>query len=44
MKLEQAKEIATKLIEQLTPYCDRIIIASSIRRKKPEPNDIENYD
>lgn len=41
IKLQQAKEIALKTLEQLKPYCERIEIAGSIRREKPEPNDIE---
>jgi len=41
MKFQQAKKIALKTIEQLRPHCERIEIAGSIRREKPEPNDIE---
>jgi len=41
MKLDEAKQIAEKLVSQLEPYCDRIQIAGSIRRGKTEPNDIE---
>ena len=41
MKLQQAKEIALKTLEQLRSHCNRIEIAGSIRREKPEPNDIE---
>lgn len=41
MKLNEAKQIATKLVTELSPYCDRIEIAGSIRRAKAEPNDIE---
>lgn len=41
MKLQEAKEIAEKLVEQLRPYCERIQIAGSIRRCKPEVKDIE---
>lgn len=41
MKLEQAKQIAFEKLEELKPHCERIEIAGSIRREKPEPNDIE---
>jgi DNA polymerase/3'-5' exonuclease PolX len=41
MKLEKALEIAERTKELLTPYCERIEIAGSIRRKKPEVKDIE---
>ncbi len=41
MKLVKAKGIADKAINVLRPHCERIEIAGSIRREKPEPNDIE---
>jgi DNA polymerase/3'-5' exonuclease PolX len=41
MKLKQAEQIAEALKADLTPYCEKIKIGGSIRRKKPEPNDIE---
>ena len=41
MKLEKAKDIAVKICYQLQPYCDKINIAGSIRRKKSEVKDIE---
>lgn len=41
MKLEQAKQIADKYVNILKPYCQRIAIAGSIRRKKEEVKDIE---
>ena len=41
MKLEQAQSIAETIKEQLAPHCDRIEIAGSIRRKRPQVNDIE---
>ncbi len=41
MKLKQATEIAEQARETLSPYCDRIEIAGSIRRRKPEVKDIE---
>ena len=41
MKLKQAQQIAEELKTEFEPYCERIEIGGSIRRKKPEPNDIE---
>lgn len=41
MKLQQAKQIAEALKTDLIPFCERIEISGSIRRKKPEPHDIE---
>ena len=41
MKYEKALEIAQKVKAQLAPHCERIEIAGSIRRKKPEVKDIE---
>lgn len=41
MKLHEAKQIADGLIEDLTPFSEKISIAGSIRRERPEVNDIE---
>ena len=41
MKLAQAEQIAQSLKADLEPFCEKIEIGGSIRRKKPEPNDIE---
>lgn len=41
MKLEDATALAKGLIALLGPYCERIEIAGSIRRGKPEVKDIE---
>lgn len=41
IKLETAQRIATELMDILSPYCERIEIAGSIRRKKPDVKDIE---
>lgn len=41
MKYEQALKIAQGVAKQLEPHCERIAIAGSIRRKKPEVGDIE---
>lgn len=41
MKLAEAKAIAENILKQLEPHCERIAIAGSIRREKPEVKDIE---
>jgi len=41
MELEKAKAIAEDFKKQLSPSCQRIEIAGSIRRRKPEPKDVE---
>ena len=41
MTYEKALQIAQRTVEQLRPHCERIEIAGSIRRKKPEVKDIE---
>jgi len=41
MQLEKARAIADELLELLKPACQRIGIAGSIRRQKPEVGDIE---
>lgn len=41
MILYEAKRIAEKIKDELSPHCDRIEIAGSIRRKKAEVKDIE---
>lgn len=41
MKLAQAKKIAAKYLMALAPYCERISVAGSIRRERPEVKDIE---
>lgn len=41
MELNQAKAIADRVVSLLAPHCERIEIAGSIRRKKPEVGDIE---
>lgn len=39
--LQEAVPIAEKFIEFLTPHCHRIVVAGSIRRRKPFVKDIE---
>jgi len=41
VKIEKARCIAEKLTGEFSPYCERIKIAGSIRRRKPEVKDIE---
>lgn len=41
MELSLAKSIADRIVIMLKPHCERIEIAGSIRRKKPEVKDIE---
>jgi DNA polymerase/3'-5' exonuclease PolX len=41
MELAKAFTIANEIRRQLAPYCNRIEIAGSIRRNKPEVKDIE---
>lgn len=41
MQLKQAQQIAEALKADLSPFCERIEIGGSIRRKKPDIGDIE---
>jgi len=41
MRLQEAKTTAERVKQTLSPYCDRIEIAGSIRRQKPIVNDID---
>jgi DNA polymerase/3'-5' exonuclease PolX len=41
MQLDHAIAIAERVKAQLAPHCDRIAIAGSIRRRKPDVGDIE---
>jgi DNA polymerase/3'-5' exonuclease PolX len=41
MHYSEARKIAVDLCYQLQPFCDRLHIAGSIRRKKPQVKDIE---
>ena len=41
MQLAKASKIALQLVDQLSPYCDRVSVAGSIRRQKPEVHDID---
>ena len=41
MELQIAKSIADEVIKRLSPYCKRIEVAGSIRRRKPQVRDID---
>lgn len=41
MEYQKALNIANNVVELLRPHCERIEIAGSIRRQKPEVKDIE---
>lgn len=41
MKLSHAKIIARNLVEEISPFCEKVMICGSIRREKPEVKDIE---
>ena len=41
MELKKGQAIATLLIKRLRPYCRRIEVAGSIRRKRPVVHDID---
>jgi DNA polymerase/3'-5' exonuclease PolX len=41
MKLDHARRLASNIIGQLRPYCDKIEVGGSIRRCKEEVKDIE---
>ncbi|MBA7616933.1 hypothetical protein ES703_24236 [subsurface metagenome] len=39
--LERAEKIAEAVVKRLRPYCKRIEVAGSVRRKKPWVNDVD---
>ncbi len=41
MALERAERVASVVVERLAPYCRKIEVAGSIRRRKPWVNDID---
>ncbi len=41
MQLQKAQKIADKIVEALAPYCLKIEVAGSIRRRKENVNDID---
>lgn len=41
MSLAEAEELARKTVAILEPFCSRIVVAGSIRRRRPEVGDID---
>jgi DNA polymerase/3'-5' exonuclease PolX len=41
LKLEEALALAKTVLEVLAPFCERVEVAGSIRRLRPEVNDID---
>ncbi len=41
MELERAQSIADEVMKRLSPYCQRIAVAGSVRRQKLFPHDID---
>ena len=41
MELEDAEELAKRIVEHILPLCERVEVAGSIRRKKSEVRDID---
>lgn len=41
LTLDQAEQLAAKLVKLLEPVCERVEVAGSIRRKKPDIGDVE---
>lgn len=41
MELQKAEKIAEDVVSRLSPYCQRLEVAGSIRRRKPFVNDID---
>lgn len=41
ISLERAEKIAEAVVKRLRPYCKRIEVAGSVRRKKPWVNDVD---
>jgi len=41
MELERAQKVANEVVKRLNPYCQKIEVAGSIRRRKPQVRDID---
>lgn len=41
IELERAQRTAQEVVKRLSPYCQRIEVAGSVRREKPRVNDID---
>lgn len=41
MKLQEAEALAFKILQVIEPCCERVAVAGSVRRRRPEPLDID---
>jgi len=41
MRLKNAEALAAKVLAVIGPYCERVQVAGSVRRKRPEVHDID---
>ena len=41
MKLQEAEALAFKILQVIEPCCERVAIAGSVRRRRPEVHDID---
>jgi len=41
MRLDDAEKIAAGIVETIKPFCEKVEVAGSIRRKRPEIRDID---
>lgn len=41
MELERAQKVANEVVKRLAPYCSRIEVVGSIRRRKPQVRDVD---
>jgi DNA polymerase (family 10) len=41
MKLQEAEQLAFKILQAIEPCCERVQVAGSVRRRHGEPNDID---
>jgi DNA polymerase/3'-5' exonuclease PolX len=41
MKLEEAQQLAARIVQTIDPLCERTAIVGSVRRRRPEVHDID---
>ena len=41
MELQEAQKFANQIVELISPFCHKIIVAGSIRRKKAQVRDVD---
>lgn len=41
ISLETAQKVAEAVVKKLSPYCERLAVAGSIRRRRPRVHDID---